>query len=344
MANNDWLDFPDFDVDRWRSETSGIRARYEGHVERPIWMPHAPSQDLPQRAIAPPEAGNPWSLTQTVVAQAEVLPALIGGAEGIRLAHPECDSSWLEGVHLNMVHLHINTDGTELNGFDFPALVAAGWKGSCTLRVTDAVESAIRDHALAFGALGLRTWMVDTSSQSDGLEALINGLRQFNRARVHFQSAGLDVGQQFRGFVWKAVVGVHVLEGVAFLRAARRVWQRWLFANDLPDVPIWLDIQTVQPPIEGELKTDRLIGLTAAAYAAAVGGADAIEVVAHDYDGERASAEGSRWARNVQHLLREESGLHRVFDPMGGSSTLESWTDSLAQAAWNRFEQPETKS
>ena len=42
-----------------------------------------------------------------------------------------------------------------------------------------------------------------------------------------------------------------------------------------------------------------------------------------------ASSEGKRWARNIQHLMREEAGLHRVFDPMGGSRVVEAWTVSL---------------
>lgn len=340
MANNDWLNFPEFDMDRWRSETNGIRTRDEANWKKPIWMPSAQSRELPPRAIAPPSAGNPWSLTQTVAAQAEVLPALMGGSEGIRLAHSECDASWLEGVHLNMVHVHLDADRTALEGFSLQAMADAGWQGSCTIRVADASESTIRAHEHVCEALGLRTWMVDTSGQADGLEALINALHQCEAARGQFEAAGLSAPPQFQRFVWKAVVGVHALEGVAFLRAARRVWQRWLLAHGFPDVPIWLDIQTVQPAIDGDLNTDRLIGLTTAAYAAVVGGADAIEVIPHDFEGGRASAEGSRWARNIQHLLREESGLHRVFDPMGGSNTLEAWTDSLAEAAWNRFEQP----
>ena len=344
MAINDWLEFPEFDVELWRSETSGIRTKASAHWERPIWVPHGHSKDLPQRAIAPPEAGNPWSLTQTVATRAEILSALMGGAEGIRLACPDCEATWLEGVHLNMVLVHLDADRSSMKGFDLRALAAAGWQGSCTMRVRGAAEAAIRNHALACEALELRTWMVDTSDKADVLEALVDGLHQCEMARTQFEKTGLDTAQQFRGFVWKVVVGVHVLEGVAFLRAVRRVWQRWLLANGLPNVPIWLDVQTVQANMDGDLDTDRLIGLTTAAYAAVVGGSDAIEVIPHDHNGMSASTEGSRWARNIQHLLREESGLHRVFDPMGGSYTLEAWTDSLERATWDRFEQPAPKS
>ena len=48
--------------------------------------------------------------------------------------------------------------------------------------------------------------------------------------------------------------------------------------------------------------------------------------------------DGQRWARNIQHLMREESGLHRVFDPMGGSRVVEAWTGSLVEAAWAQYE------
>ena len=77
--------------------------------------------------------------------------------------------------------------------------------------------------------------------------------------------------------------------------------------------------------------------MTSAAYASAIGGTDSLEIVPHDAKDKQASADGKRWARNIQHLMREEAGLNRVFDPMGGSHVVEFWTSSLIESVWDTF-------
>ena len=54
----------------------------------------------------------------------------------------------------------------------------------------------------------------------------------------------------------------------------------------------------------------------AAAFGAGVGGADAVTVL--PYDGSD-SALARRNARNIQHLLIDESGINRLVDPAAGS-------------------------
>ena len=77
-----------------------------------------------------------------------------------------------------------------------------------------------------------------------------------------------------------------------------------------------------------------LVRATVEAFAAAIGGADAIAVAPHD-GGAGAS---TRWARNVSHLLRHESHLDRVVDPTAGSGAIEALTESIARAAWARVQ------
>ena len=59
--------------------------------------------------------------------------------------------------------------------------------------------------------------------------------------------------------------------------------------------------------------------MTSAAYASALGEPDSLEVLPHDSGEDLASSEGKTVGADIQHLMRE-SGLHRVFDPMGGAS------------------------
>jgi methylmalonyl-CoA mutase len=73
---------------------------------------------------------------------------------------------------------------------------------------------------------------------------------------------------------------------------------------------------------------------TVAAFAAGVGGADAVTVVPFDSPLGEPDAFGRRIARNVSALLIAESHVAAVTDPAGGAYAVEKLTDDLAAAAW----------
>ena len=73
---------------------------------------------------------------------------------------------------------------------------------------------------------------------------------------------------------------------------------------------------------------------TVAAFAAGVGGADAVTVIPFDERLGLPDALGRRIARNTSSLLIEESHVAAVTDPAGGSYAVEKLTDDLAVAGW----------
>ena len=75
---------------------------------------------------------------------------------------------------------------------------------------------------------------------------------------------------------------------------------------------------------------------TVAAFAAGVGGADAVTVVPFDEPLGLPDAFGRRIARNTSSLLIEESHVATVTDPAGGSYAVEKLTDDLAVAGVGR--------
>ena len=85
-----------------------------------------------------------------------------------------------------------------------------------------------------------------------------------------------------------------------------------------------------------------LIRLTAAGFAAAVGGADAVALGAFTDAIGAADPFASRLSRNTQLILMEEAHLGRVSDPAGGSWAMEAQTAELARAAWTAFTTIET--
>ncbi len=82
---------------------------------------------------------------------------------------------------------------------------------------------------------------------------------------------------------------------------------------------------------------------TVAAFAAGIGGAEAITVTPFSLSDEISTGEPERrMARNTQLLLAEESHIGRVIDPAGGSWFVESLTEHLAQKSWETFQQIES--
>ncbi|RLV50000.1 methylmalonyl-CoA mutase [Nocardioides mangrovicus] len=116
---------------------------------------------------------------------------------------------------------------------------------------------------------------------------------------------------------------------IAKLRAARVLWARMLELSSIADVA------QRQHAVTSTMMTSRydrhvnLLRTTVAGFAAGVGGADSVTVLPFEN-----STLGRRMARNVSHLLIEESHLAVVADAAGGSFLVERLTHDLAEAAW----------
>jgi methylmalonyl-CoA mutase len=80
-----------------------------------------------------------------------------------------------------------------------------------------------------------------------------------------------------------------------------------------------------------------MLRTTVAAFAAGVGGADAVTVLPFDSPLGLPDGLGRRIARNTSHLLVDESHVASVADPAGGAHAVEKLTDDLAVAAWELF-------
>ncbi|PSQ77614.1 MAG: methylmalonyl-CoA mutase, partial [Bacteroidetes bacterium QH_7_62_13] len=77
---------------------------------------------------------------------------------------------------------------------------------------------------------------------------------------------------------------------------------------------------------------------TTEGMAAVIGGCDVLRVRPYDAALRPQDTFGSRIARNVQLILREEAHMDAVADPGAGSYYLEAATDQLARRAWNKFQ------
>ena len=149
--------------------------------------------------------------------------------------------------------------------------------------------------------------------------------------------AGLPIEDAFERIVLGLAVDADYFLGLAKLRAARRVWARLAGACGAA-APARIEARSSGRMLTAADPWTNLIRLTAAAFAGAAGGADAIVLGAFTDALGAPTPFARREARNIQLVLAEEAHVGRVVDPAGGSGYLDALTDEIARAAWTRFQ------
>lgn len=157
------------------------------------------------------------------------------------------------------------------------------------------------------------------------------------------EAAGVDVDRALRLLEFRLTATDDQFPTIAKFRAARLLWDRigelCGAAADRPGqrqhaVTSW-PMTTRYDPYTNLLRT------TVAAFAAGVGGADAVTVLPFDTALGIPDALGRRMARNISHLLVGEAHVTATADPAGGSHAVERLTWDLAEAAWAEFQRLE---
>ncbi|MEP6968198.1 MAG: methylmalonyl-CoA mutase family protein, partial [Pseudomonadota bacterium] len=148
--------------------------------------------------------------------------------------------------------------------------------------------------------------------------------------------AGMPLDAAFARIVLGLSLDTDVPGGIVKLRAARIVWGRITRACGV-NVPARIEARTSGRMLTRAGPWTNLVRLTAAAFAGAVAGADAIGVGAFTDAIGLPGPLARRLARNTSLILMEEAHLGRVADPAAGSWSLEARTADLARAAWERF-------
>ena len=131
-----------------------------------------------------------------------------------------------------------------------------------------------------------------------------------------------------------------MLGRIAKLRAARLLWANAVRAcggND-DSQRMRLHTQTARRYRTKRDSWNNMLRATGEVFAAAAGGAESIAVTSFTLEQGIHDPLADRVACTTQQVLREESHLHRVVDPAGGSWFIERLTLDLAQHAWQKVQ------
>ncbi|MBS1836242.1 MAG: methylmalonyl-CoA mutase small subunit [Actinobacteria bacterium] len=178
------------------------------------------------------------------------------------------------------------------------------------------------------------------ASEAQELAVMLSTAAAYLRAMA---AAGLDADAAAGQIEVELAADSDVFATIAKLRAARRLWSTLLAAcgaTEGAQAPK-LHVRVARRMLTRRDPWVNLLRVTAAVFAAGIGGADGVTAVPYDLLLSEPGDLGRRMARNTQLLLQEESNLGRVLDPAGGSSYVESLTDELASVAWKDLQEVE---
>jgi len=343
-------------------------------VVRPLYA--AATGVEPLFAPRPSEAeGRPWDLRTLVegdepsAVNAAVLVDLEGGAasvvlKGAVLADSEPLTRALDGVALELAAVGLDAG---LDGPEAANALAVAAKGSPRARLmfhmdpvsafaeTGEAPRALEEHltlaantaarhagaypdASFFLASGRVAHEAGGSIGQELAFAAANAVALVKAA----VEAGMPAEQALRGTVLGVAVDQEYFDSLAKVRALRLMW-RSLSRAFGAETPAVIEARSSRRMLSARDPWPNLLRLTAAGFAGAVGGADAVVLDGFTRATGRPDAFARRQARNTQLVLMEEAHVGRVDDPAAGSWFLDQRTRELAEAGWSEFQKIEAE-
>jgi methylmalonyl-CoA mutase len=328
-------------------------------------------------AAAPGEVSSPWDLRVLIDhpdparAGALALEALEGGAtslelridprgvDGIMIRAADDLARALDGVRLDLAPVALDAGSPPAAALLAAYAAAAGadkssWRGAFNLDPLGALAAGrtapMLGEAADWALWAAEAWPRASAFRADGRVVHEAGGTEAQEIAFAASAAasyleamatrGLTVENAARRIVLAVALDADVHLGIAKLRALRRVWRRIATAcgasADAARAPICaFSSQRMMTRID---PWTNLVRLTAAGFAGAVGGADALTLAPLTAGRGGSSALARRLSRGIELLLAEESGLARVADPARGGFHHEALTDALARRAWDEIQ------
>ncbi len=192
-------------------------------------------------------------------------------------------------------------------------------------------------------SLGCRALVVDGTAVHDLGASDVQELGYVLALGAHYlrllEAAGIPVDEAAGLMEFRLAASDEQFVTIARLRAVRRLWARMLelsgAAADRRSMT--LHAVTSRPMMTRYDPWVNMLRTCVAAFAAGVGGADAVTVLPFDARLGLPDGFARRIARNTSTLLVEESHVAKVADPAGGAFAVEKLTDDLAVAGWEEL-------
>ncbi|MBI5941540.1 MAG: methylmalonyl-CoA mutase [Caulobacterales bacterium] len=365
----DWLALVEKTLKGETFEDALVRHTADGIDIAPLYT-NAPAT---VRDLAPRDAARPWDLRTAVRhpdparANREILQDLESGAAsvllsidprgetGVAVGDAASLSRLLDGVLLDLAPVALDAGFLGPRAADWLATAAKGGPEAPLAFHMDPLSAfaqagvspgPVDSHLVSAATVGARlagvypkaslmlatgrTALEAGGSNTEELALMAASALAYAKALVR---AGLSMEEAFGRIVLGVSIDSEYFTGVAKVRAARALWSRITGACGV-QVRARIEARSSGRMLTRRDPWTNLIRLTAAGFAAAVGGADTVLLGAFTDAVGLPTDFARRQARNTQLVLMEESHLGRVADAAGGAWYLDTLTDQMAAAAW----------
>lgn len=292
----------------------------------------------------------------------QVIEALQGGVEALFVSTnandlPVC----MDGVFLDIISSHLRTSDQPLAMLNvWKDLVLA--KGYTTEALRGSLQTATSVHLWSEETWAevakwskqhlrlFRPLVIDAAQVHEwggnAVHELAYALASAQECTAFLTENGYSIDDVSAWFQVNASCGNAYFVEIAKFRAMRQLWSSFVQAYE----PQHACSKQLFIHAEGSLYLQtgndaytNLLRATTQAMSAIVGGADSCTVQAFDASFREPSASSLRWARNIQHLLREESYFDQLTDAGSGSFYIEELTRELGEQAWKLFQEIEKR-
>jgi len=205
-----------------------------------------------------------------------------------------------------------------------------------SMRIVADIIAYTADHMPRYNSVSISGYHMQEAGATCVQElafTLADGL-EYVRAAI---GSGMEVDRFAPRLSFFFAIGMNFFMEVAKLRAARLLWARLMEKHFQPSVPrsgmLRTHCQTSGVSLTSKDPYNNIIRTTIEALAAALGGTQSLHTNSFDEALALPTEFSAQIARNTQLVLREETGITKVVDPLGGSYYIESLTHALATHA-----------
>ncbi|MFN3876632.1 MAG: methylmalonyl-CoA mutase family protein, partial [Flavobacteriales bacterium] len=264
------------------------------------------------------------------------LEALMGGADALECrGKPKDLRALLKDVWVGAIDLQLDGDAAMLH--ELLALHAEQNTpqtdvGICLGLPHDADVRSLISALIPYPRVRIFNVSDQASGGAAGLSGSREALRQGKQLLQRLIDQGCAIDDACARLQFRLHLGDDLFLEAARIRAFREAWASIVDAfrpqHDCSH-NTWIQA-VVTYPAGTRSAHENVIRATLQAVSAVVGGCDGLTIPTPDLPEGEALAR--RVARNIHNLLRDESFLDRVADPLGGSYTVEKLTDVLVSA------------
>lgn len=263
-----------------------------------------------------------------------------GGQELILSGDPNRLKSALEGVHANMISIVWNGEMSSEALSAISEVQAESWHFAFDPNIENGDISAAANAEIA-GLKTLVTMKADSIVNAGGgiINELLYALTFGHETLYKLMNSGLTIDDASAKIRFQFAFGMNYLQDIAKIRAFREMWANVVSAYSPEHKCSHNAIIHGTTMSWNKIKKDinnNLLRASSETMSAVLSGVDSFEVSPVNLS-KNSEATNRRLARNIMHLVNEESYLNHVSDPLAGSYAVENLHNEIREKVWSKF-------